>query len=138
MNNTYISKEEAKKIVSLGFDIDKWKGKTYLELIPGTTRSEWCEDELIMKEVTDGFLTPKMRIDQAAKWLREELGADLVVSPRFDSETGERKGYFCRWSQRTDLLMDKATYRTYETALSVAIGEVLHQLIPQENDRSKN
>lgn len=131
-NDKYITQEEAKQILALGFNINDWKGESYLEVIPGTARQEWCEDELIMKEVQDAYLTPKLRIDQAAKWLREECGIDLVVSPRFDSTTAERKGYFCRWSQRTDVNMDKATYRTYEIALANGIGQVLHLLIPQK------
>ncbi len=131
-SDKYITKEEAKQILVLGFDIDKWKGESYLEVIPGTSRQEWCEDELLMKEVPDAYLTPTFRIDQAAKWLREELGIDLVVSPRFDSTTAERKGYFCSWSQRTDVLMYKATYRTYEIALANGIGQVLHLLTPRK------
>ena len=131
-SDKFISKDEAKQIVALGFKMNEWKGATITESIPGTTRQVWCEEELVMKEVTDAILLPNLRIDQAAKWLREELGIDLVVSPRFDSYTGERKGYFCRWSQRTDLLMDKATYRTYDTALSIGIGIVLHELTPNE------
>lgn len=60
----------------------------------------------------------------AAKFLREELGADLVVSPKFNSKTGVRIGYFWRWSQRTDMI-DNKTYRTFETALSAGISAVL-------------
>lgn len=60
----------------------------------------------------------------AAKFLREELGADLVVSPKFNSKTGIRIGYFWRWSQRTDVI-DNKTYRTYEVALSAGISTVL-------------
>ena len=131
-SDKFISNDEGKQIVALGFNMNEWKGATITEPIPGTTRQVWCEDELVMKEVTDAILLPNLRIDQAAKWLREKLGIDLVVSPRFDSHTGERKGYFCRCSQRTDLLMDKATYRTYDTALSIGIGIVLHELTPNE------
>lgn len=131
-SDKFISNDEAKQIVALGFNMNEWKGSTATESIPGTTRQVWCEEELVMKEVTDAILLPHLRIDQAAKWLREKLGIDLVVSPRFDSLSGERKGYFCRWSQRTDLLMDKATYRTYDTALSIGIGIVLHELTPKE------
>lgn len=63
-------------------------------------------------------------IETAAKFLREELGADLVVSPKFNSKTGDRIGYFWRWSQRTDKIDDK-TYRTFEAALSAGISMVL-------------
>lgn len=63
-------------------------------------------------------------VETAAKFLREELGADLVVSPKFNSKTGDRIGYFWRWSQRTDKI-DNKTYRTFEAALSAGISVVL-------------
>lgn len=63
-------------------------------------------------------------IYESAKFLREELGADLVVSPKFNSKTGDRIGYFWRWSQRTDMI-DNKTYRTFEGALSAGISKVL-------------
>lgn len=63
-------------------------------------------------------------IYESAKFLREELGADLVVSPKFNSNTGDRIGYFWRWSQRTDVI-DNKTYRTFEGALSAGISKVL-------------
>lgn len=131
MTDKFISEAQAKKFLILGFDIDQWKGKTYLELIPGSTRSEWCEEELIMKEVTDGFLTPQMRIDQAAKWLREERGIDIIISPKFNSKNGDRIGYFWRWSQRTDVNMNPKTHRSYESALADAINEILNLITPE-------
>ena len=71
-----------------------------------------------------GFDIDAPTIYDAAKFLREELGADLVVSPRFNSKTGDRIGYFWRWSQRTDVI-DNKTYRTFEAALSAGISTVL-------------
>lgn len=71
-----------------------------------------------------GFDIDAPTIYDAAKFLREELGADLVVSPRFNSKTGDRIGYFWRWSQRTDVI-DNKTYRTFEAALSAGISSVL-------------
>lgn len=76
----------------------------------------------IMKKL--GFDIDAPTIYDAAKFLREELGADLVVSPRFNSKTGDRIGYFWRWSQRTDVI-DNKTYRTFEAALSAGISIVL-------------
>lgn len=133
----YISNVEAMQLLAIGFDMKKWEGATTSEIIPGTTRQEWCKEELVMKAVSDAILLPHLRIDQAAKWLREELGIDLVVSPRFDSTTAERKGYFCRWSQRTDVNMDKATYRTYDIALANGIGQVLLCYPLRSNERSE-
>ena len=63
-------------------------------------------------------------IYEAAKFLREERGVDLVVSPRFNSKTGDRIGYFWRWSQRTDVI-DNRIYKTFEGALFAAISNVL-------------
>lgn len=63
-------------------------------------------------------------IEEVAKFLREERGIDLVVSPKFNSKTGDRIGYFWRWSQRTDMI-DNKTYRTFEAALSAGISVVL-------------
>lgn len=63
-------------------------------------------------------------IEEAAKFLREERGIDLVISPKFNSKTGDRVGYFWRWSQRTDMI-DNKTYRTFEAALSAGISAVL-------------
>lgn len=71
-----------------------------------------------------GFNIDAPTIYDAAKFLREEWGADLVVSPKFNSNTGDRIGYFWRWSQRTDV-RDNKTYRTYEGALSAGISAVL-------------
>lgn len=71
-----------------------------------------------------GFNIDTPTIYDAAKFLREELGADLVVSPKFNSKTGDRIGYFWRWSQRTDMI-DNKTYRTFEAALSAGISVVL-------------
>ena len=69
----------------------------------------------------------------AAKFLREELGADLVVSPKFNSKTGVRIGYFWRWSQRTDVI-DNKTYRTYEDALAAGISAVLEPFKQYHNE----
>lgn len=71
-----------------------------------------------------GLEIPAPTIYDAAKFLRDELGADLVVSPRFNSKTGDRIGYFWRWSQRT-YVIDNKTYRTFEGALSAGISSVL-------------
>lgn len=76
----------------------------------------------ILKNLGLNVSTPT--IYESAKFLREELGVDLVVSPKFNSKTGNRIGYFWRWSQRTDKI-DNKTYRTFEAALSAGISTVL-------------
>lgn len=62
-----------------------------------------------------------------AKWFREELGVDIVISPKFDSSSGDCIGYFWRWSQRTDVNMYPKIHKSYEAALSDAISTVLDQ-----------
>lgn len=126
--DSFISQEEAKQFLSLGFNMDEWEGSIFYEIIQGTERDVWDEEECQWSTIMNINKYPKLRIDQAAKWLREQLGADLVVSPRFDSETGGRKGYFVRWAQRTDLRIDKATYRTYEAAMSYGISKSLESM----------
>lgn len=70
------------------------------------------------------YASRRPTIEAAAKFLREERGIDLVVSPKFNSKTGDRIGYFWRWSQRTDVI-DNKTYRTFEAALSAGISKIL-------------
>jgi hypothetical protein len=68
--------------------------------------------------------TSVLSLYHAAKWLREVHGVDIVVSPRFDSNIGNRIGYFWRWSQRTDV-KDEIVYKNYEGALSAGIDAVI-------------
>ena len=83
-----------------------------------------------------GFDINAPTIYDAAKFLREEWGADLVVSPKFNSKTGDRIGYFWRWPQRTDVI-DNKTYRTYEGALSAGISAVLEPFKEYFNGKTK-
>lgn len=71
-----------------------------------------------------GIATSAPTLTFAAQWLRETMGADLVVSPRFNSKTGERIGYFWRWAQRTDVI-DEKTYKSHDRALSAGISKIL-------------
>lgn len=75
-----------------------------------------------------GFNDKCPTIYESAKFLREERGIDLVVSPRFNSKTGDRIGYFWRWSQRTDVI-DNKIYKTFEAALFAGISKVLELFI---------
>lgn len=70
------------------------------------------------------FAVSAPSVTHAAAFLREELGVDLVVSPRFNSKTGDRIGYFWRWAQRTDVI-DNKTYKAFDKALSAGISKVL-------------
>ena len=134
MKTYYISEEQAESFVLLGFDTGKWNGPTYLKLIPETRHTEWDEDQYMMVEVTDGVQLPKLRLDQALSWFREELGIDIVISPRFNSNTGERIGYFWYWPQRTDIDKREKTYARYEYAQIAAIAEVILNIIPTKDN----
>lgn len=83
-----------------------------------------------------GFDAVAPTIYDAAKFLREERGVDLVVSPKFNSKTGDRIGYFWRWPQRTDVI-DNKTHRTYEGALSAGISKVLEPFKEYFNGKIK-
>lgn len=91
----------------------------------GTQIGEWKSPINHNDCGVDFFSAPSLH--HAAKWLREELGVDLVISPRFNSRTGDRIGYFWRWSQRTDVNMHPKIHKSYEAALSDAISTVLDQ-----------
>lgn len=84
----------------------------------------YCTHEQLAVLIRLGLSLERPTIEVAAKFLREKLRADLVVSPKFNSRTGDRIGYFWRWPQRTDVI-DNKTYRTYEGALSAGISAVL-------------
>lgn len=75
-----------------------------------------------------GDVYKRPNLYDAAKWMREAIGIDIVVSPRFESETGYRIGYFWRWSQRTDVNMGPTIQDTYEDALSNAITTILEPI----------
>lgn len=134
MKTYYISEEQAEMFVLLGFDTEKWSGPTYLKLFPETKHSEWDESQYMMVEITDGVQLPKLRLDQALSWFREELGIDIVVSPRFNSNTGDRIGYFWYWSQRTDIDKREMTFARYEYAQNAAIDEVFRNIIPSKEN----
>lgn len=116
MRDKYISTEEAKQIVAMGFKYMDWAGP------------------IMSEKIISALVLPRMRIDQAAKWLREEWGIDIVISPRFNSRTGDRIGYFWRWSQRTDVNMHPKIHKSYEAALSDAISIILNQFTQTEYD----
>lgn len=71
---------------------------------------------------------------KAANWLREEFGIDLVVSPRFNSITGERIGYFWYWAQRTDVSDRTIIFPSHDKALTAGLSVVLEMFIPNESE----
>ena len=81
------------------------------------------QSKILKKMGFDHYFTPT--IYQTMKWMREEMGIDIVISPKFNSNTGDRVGYFWKWSQRTDVNMNPKTHKTYEKALLDAIETII-------------
>lgn len=115
MNEYLYSYEQAQTLKRLGYNLNSYRFYIRNRLSPTVMYKSHNETKIATSAPT---------VCDAAKFLREELGADLVVSPKFNSKTGVRIGYFWRWSQRTDMI-DNKTYRTFETALSAGISAVL-------------
>jgi hypothetical protein len=115
MNEYLCSYEQAQTLKRLGYNLNSYRFYIRNRLSPTVMYKSHNETKIATSAPT---------VCDAAKFLREELGADLVVSPKFNSKTGVRIGYFWRWSQRTDMI-DNKTYRTFETALSAGISAVL-------------
>lgn len=115
MNEYLCSYEQAQTLKRLGYNLNSYRFYIRNRLSPTVMYKSHNETKIATSAPT---------VCDAAKFLREELGADLVVSLKFNSKTGVRIGYFWRWSQRTDMI-DNKTYRTFETALSAGISAVL-------------
>lgn len=115
MNEYLCSYEQAQTLKRLGYNFKCYRFYIRNRLSPTVMYKNHNETKIETSAPT---------VCDAAKFLREELGADLVVSPKFNSKTGVRIGYFWRWSQRTDVI-DNKTYITYEGALSAGISKVL-------------
>ncbi|MDE6285265.1 MAG: hypothetical protein K2M17_05920 [Bacilli bacterium] len=128
MKEYYVSYEQAVILKELGFGGNGLKDYIYQGYykFPNGNVSPIKHDNdgiLVQYRKKDAERIPAPRLDQAAAWLREERGIDIVISPRFNSKTGERIGYFWRWSQRADVI-DEKIYKTYEKALSAAITKI--------------
>lgn len=115
MNEYLCSYEQAQTLKRLGYNFKCYRFYIRNRLSPTVMYKSHNETKIATSAPT---------VCDAAKFLREELGADLVVSPKFNSKTGVRIGYFWRRPQRTDMI-DNKTYRTFETALSAGISAVL-------------
>lgn len=124
MNEYLCSYEQAQTLKRLGYNLNSYRFYIRNRLSPTVMYKNHNETKIATSAPT---------VCDAAKFLREELGADLVVSPKFNSKTGVRIGYFWRWSQRTDVI-DNKTYRTFEVALSAGISAVLEPLKQYYNE----
>lgn len=122
----FVTYEQAEKLKELGFN---WKCYAFYD--EGTLDEGLdCYNRATFENCNKwrDNLCSAPTLAQAQRWLRERFGRDLVISPRFNSETGERIGYFWKCSQRTDLNISiLKTHNTYEEALSEAITTILDQ-----------
>lgn len=123
-NIEYCSPTQCELLKASGFD---WETDAYYTNEDAPEHHFWIVPDKTMNynDGSAGLLTMSApTLYYAAKWLREVHGADIVVSPRFDSNTGDRIGYFWRWSQRTDV-KDENSYESFEDALSAGIDAVI-------------
>ena len=126
MNEYLCSYEQAQTLKRLGYNFKCYRFYIRNRLSPTVIFKNHNETRIATSAPT---------VCDVAKFLREEHGVDLVVSPKFNSNTGDRIGYFWRWSQRTDVI-DNKTYRTFEGALSAGISKVLEPFKEYFNEKN--
>lgn len=122
MNYNKVTLKAAKALKKIGYNRPCSHAWTLVRMTGEYELVFWGYGENVNLKSEIDFSAPS--VHEASRWLREKLGADIVVSPRFDSETGERIGYFWRWCQRTDV-NDSKIYKTFEKALRMGIEKVL-------------
>lgn len=133
MNEQYVSYAQSVALRECGFDMKQWHGASYIEKIPGTERDVWDDEECQWSTIYDMNRYPKLRLDQAQKWLREEKKIDVLVwccacGYGWDlSKAGNEQ------TRGTTLLEydyngedeNSGMWLTYEAALSAGIGAAL-------------
>lgn len=81
MREEFVSFGQARLLKECGFDINQWRGENYVEKIPGTEKEEWDDEECQWVTTCDIKLYPKLRLDQAQKWLREVVALHITIEP---------------------------------------------------------
>ena len=122
MKEDFVTFKQAQILKKLGFDWDC----DFIYYLPyhNHNKSIFSQYETVRDyEMEKYWYAPT--IDKVQKWMREEMGIDIVISPKFNSKTGDRVGYFWRWSQRSDVNMNPKTFKTYEKALLDAIDTII-------------
>lgn len=79
MNEYLCSYEQAQTLKRLGYNLNSYRFYIRNRLSPTVMYKSHNETKIATSAPT---------VCDAAKFLREELGADLVVSPKFNSKTG--------------------------------------------------
>ena len=130
MKENYCSFEQAVKLKELGFD--ERTTYEYSEIVEGSGREEWDEDEQRMMFIEDINYYPKLRLDQAQKWLREVK--HIYVYPEINC----LKKWFAKavnMERNEDLIWEGTMFDTYELALSAGIDAALELLTDKLNGK---
>ena len=123
MKEDFITLKQSKILKKMGFDWECDYIYAIFDLNERLVSKLEFYDACLFKLCDDHYFAPT--IYQTMKWMREEMGIDIVISPKFNSKTGDRVGYFWRWSQRTDVNMNPKTHKTYEKAVLDAINTII-------------
>ena len=142
MKEHYVSYEQAVVLKRLGFA--ERTTYEYTEIVEGSGREEWDEDEQRMMFIEDINYYPKLRLDQAQKWLREVKDIIVIAEPDWKYEDVEihsdyltGKWYFVVWKDGERVNCNYDPHKedeeiwlldTYELALSAGIDKALELL----------
>ncbi len=135
MKEEYVTYEQAVKLKELGFD--ERTTYEYSEIVEGSGREEWDEDEQRMMFIEDINYYPKLRLDQAQKWLRDK-GIHISVNPYMGYDVDVDGALYNEYPSWSFELMDVASadfmddaggnHTSYELALSAGIDAALELL----------
>ena len=129
MKEEYVTYECAVKLKELGFD--ERTTYEYSEIVEGSGREEWDEDEQRMMFIEDINYYPKLRLDQAQKWLRDKwrihVEPNFIYEPKFEVVIKRQKGSIFKRAERQ--------FDSYEEALSFGIDAALELLTDNQNGK---
>lgn len=130
MKEDFVTYDLAVKLKEKGYN-----GRTcgrHVEKIPGTEHDEWDDAEMMYVTVIDVATTPRVRIWDAQKWLREDKEIDLVVEPifKFDNNIKRIREYSCSvFAPQLNKPYHTDYYNSYNQAVLEGIEYVLDKLI---------
>lgn len=126
----FVTIEIAKKLKEKGYN-GRTNGR-HVEKVPDTEREEWDDAEMMYVTVTDVVTTPRVRIWDALKWLREEKDVVVSVYPYY----GKSVNVHWWWDIRTPVYkveiesnIKQDGFGSYEQAALAGIEYVLDNLI---------
>ena len=129
MKEEYVTYEQAIKLKELGFD--ERTTYEYSEIVEGSGREEWDEDEQRMMFIEDINYYPKLRLDQAQKWLRDKwrihVEPNFIYETKFEVVIKRQKGSIFKRAERQ--------FDSYEESLSFGIDAARELLTDNQNDK---